>query len=142
MENDFTGVFYFTNASNQDFTALWNNKEYLFPAGTSCPMLIPGEPLENIQEIRKKWAYKLAVREFHKGADFARLNGAKTHLPATYDDKVLQPWIDQCLAPLPKAEAKVKEVKKTKVNTVATKPIDETSFDPKQKFDVEDETTA
>ena len=33
-------------------------------------------------------------------------------LPPTFDEKVLQPWIDQCLAPLPKSMAKVKEIPK------------------------------
>ncbi len=57
MENlgfDFDGVFRFTNATKEDFTALWNNKEYVFPAGTCCPIVIPDESLENIQEIHTR----------------------------------------------------------------------------------------
>jgi hypothetical protein len=36
MEN-FDGVFKFTNNSDEAFTALWNNKEYVFPSMTRCP---------------------------------------------------------------------------------------------------------
>lgn len=109
---DFDGVFRFTNATQEDFTALWNNKEYLFPAGTCCPMIISDETLENIQEIRKKWAYKLASREFYKGKEYNRLKKMGGGLPPTFDDKILEPMIEQCLKPLPMARATVKQGKK------------------------------
>ena len=64
IPESFDGVFKFTNNTSEDFTGLWNNKEYSFPKKTSCPMIILGEPLVNIQEITKKFAYKLATREF------------------------------------------------------------------------------
>lgn len=112
LTNEFDGVFRFTNATKEDFVALWNNKEYVFPAGTCCPMIIPDETLENIQEIRKKFAYKLAVREFYNSKEYTRLSKMGRGLPPTFDDKVLQPWIDQCLSPLPIAKAKVREGKK------------------------------
>jgi len=54
MMETFDGVFKFTNASKEDFKVLWNNKEYTFPAESTCPMIIPGEMPENVQEIRKK----------------------------------------------------------------------------------------
>ena len=73
VSNYQNGVFFFTNATDDDFIALWNNKEYKFPAKTTCPMLIQGEPPENVQEIRKKWAYKLAQREFFNGSEYMRL---------------------------------------------------------------------
>lgn len=119
MENEkfgnefFTGVFYFTNATEEDFAHLWNSKEYTFPAGTSCPLIIPNETLENIQEIRKRFAYDLAVREFYKGKEYIRMSKMGNGLPPTFDEKLLQPWIDQCLSPLPKAIAKVKQGKKS-----------------------------
>ena len=112
MENEFTGVFYFTNATKEDFKVLWNNKEYVYPAGTSCPMIIANETLENIQEIRKKFAYKLAVREFYQGEVYENMKKMGGGLPPTFDDKLLQPWIDQCLNPLPRAQAKVKDMPK------------------------------
>lgn len=123
MEEIFDGVFRFTNATDEDFTVLWNSKEYKFPAGTSCPMLIANETSENIQEIRKKFAYKLAVREFYKGKvykDMAKMGGG---LPPTFDDKILEPWIDQCLVPLPKAQAIVKEAPKKEVRFKGSKAV-------------------
>lgn len=112
LTEEFDGVFRFTNATKEDFIALWNNKEYFFPAGTSCPMIIPDETLESIQEIRKKFAYKLAVREFYDSKEYTRMSKMGRGLPPTFDDKVLQPWIDQCLSPLPIAKMKVTAGKK------------------------------
>lgn len=112
LTKEFDGVFRFTNATKEDFTALWNNKEYVFPAGTCCPMIIPDENLENIQEIRKKFAYKLAVREFYNSKEYQKMSKMGRGLPPIYDDKVLQPWIDQCLSPLPIGKAKVSQGKK------------------------------
>jgi hypothetical protein len=112
IKDEFDGVFRFTNATEEDFKVLWNNKEYVFPAGTSCPMIIANESLENIQEIRKKFAYKLAVREFYKGKVYHDMSKMGGGLPPTFDDKLLQPWIDQCLVPLPRAQAKVTELPK------------------------------
>ncbi len=110
------GVFWFTNATDQDFTVLWNNKEYTYPAKSSAPMLIPNEPSENIQEIRKKFAYKLALREFHLGKEYTTLvklgNKSAGGTPPLYDDKILEPVIESCLKPLPVTQAKVKEGKK------------------------------
>ncbi len=111
-ENDFDGVFRFTNATEEDFIGLWNNKEYTFPAGTCCPIVIPDETLENIQSIRKKWAYKLAVREFYKGKDYTKMSKMGNGLPPTYDEKILEPIIQTCLKPLPLAKTKVRAGKK------------------------------
>ena len=66
IDKDFDGVFRFTNWTEEDFKHLWNNIEYTFKAGTTSPMIIANETLENIQEIRKRFAYDLAVREFYK----------------------------------------------------------------------------
>lgn len=112
MDENFEGVFRFTNATDEDFKVLWNNIEYTYPAGTTVPMIIPNESQENIQEIRKKFAYKLAIREFYKGKEYQKMSKMGGGLPPTFDEKVLQPWIDQCLLPLPKAIAKVKVLPK------------------------------
>ena len=114
MDEGFDGVFRFTNATDEDFTAFWNNKEYLFPKQSTCPMLIPGESIENVQEIRKKFAYKLAVREFYKGKKYQEMSKMGGGIPPTFDEKILQSWIDQCLVPLPKGIVKVTEGKKMK----------------------------
>lgn len=112
INEDFDGVFRFTNATDEDFIFLWNNKEYVFPTKTCCPMIIASESLENIQAIRKKAAFKLATREFYKGKEYKGMVKNGKADPSTFDEKVLQPWIDECLKPLPSARAKVKELKK------------------------------
>lgn len=107
---EFNGVFRFTNATNEDFKALWNNKEYTFPAGKMTPMLIANETPENVQEIRKKFAFKLAVREFHKGEVYNKMKDQGRGHPATYDERILEPWIQQCLEPLPLGSMQVKDL--------------------------------
>lgn len=112
---DFDGVFRFTNWTDEDFAALWNNKEYMFPKGTCCPMIIPDETLENIQEIRKKWALKLAHREFYNGKEYKRLvalGNKSGGIPPTFDEKTLEPMIEKCLNPLPISKVTIKQGKK------------------------------
>lgn len=118
IQTEFDGVFRFTNATDEDFTALWNNKEYTFPAKSTCPMIIEGETQENIQEIRKRFAKRLAEREYFGTKDFLKIaNGTKSKdgykhvVPSMYNESVLQPWIDQCLEPLPVAKPTVKSRK-------------------------------
>jgi len=111
-ETSFDGIFRFSNNSDEDFVVLWNNKEYTFPAKTCSPMLIAGEPPENVQEIRKKFAYKWAEREWYKGSEYKKMAKMGGGLPPTRDDKVLEPLIQLCLNPLPITPAKVKEAKK------------------------------
>jgi len=112
----FDGVFKFTNATDEDFAVLWNNKEYVYPANTSCPMVIANESAENIQEIRKKFALKLAQRELMKSKAYKAIEkeAAKHVMPANYDEKILQEYIDQCLAPLPMGSATVRDIPKQK----------------------------
>lgn len=115
IQTEFDGVFRFTNATDEDFVALWNNKEYIFPAQSTCPMIIEGEAPESIQEIRKRFAKRLAEREYFKSKDFLKIaNGTKSKdgykhvIPSMYNESVLQPWIDACLEPLPVAKPVVK----------------------------------
>lgn len=122
-EIDFDGVFKFTNATDEDFTVLWNNKEYTFLAGTCSPLIIPEETLENIQEIRKKFAYKLATREFYKGKTYKSMSKMGGGLPPTFDDKILEPEIEKCLKPLPMAKAKVKLGKKDDESKYTSKAV-------------------
>jgi hypothetical protein len=108
----FDGVFRFTNATDEDYKALWNNKEYVFPAKSTCPMIIENETLENIQEIRKRWAKKLAEREYFKSKAFGKIaNGDGKSVLSSYNQGELQKWIDQCLEPLPVSEVTVKKLK-------------------------------
>lgn len=117
---DFDGVFRFTNATDSDFKAKWNNIEYTFPAQKTTPMIIPGATPEEVQHIRKKFAKELAVQEFYKTAKFRKLN---THVPggvpSTYTDSDLTPFIQKCLEPLPLAQATMQ---------AAPKVLDESNF--------------
>lgn len=131
---EFDGVLRFTNVTNEDFVFLWNNKEYIFPAGKTTPMIIANEPLENVQTIRKRAAYKLAQREFYKGDIYNTMKEKGQGLPPTYDDKVLQPMIDSCLKPLPQGYATVKDLpKEDETRFVTTKPIGK-SADLREEF--------
>ena len=111
INESFDGVFRFSNTSDEDFTVLWNNKEYTFPKNSCSPMLISGESPENVQEIRKKFAYKWAEREWYKGKDYKKMSAMGGGLPPTRDDAVLDVLIQMCLNPLPIVPAIVTEAK-------------------------------
>lgn len=113
----FDGTFYFTNPYDEDFVTLWNNKEYTYPAETTVPMIIANESMENIQQIRKYFAKRLAEREFFKSKDFGNQknglkskNGERIVVPSMYNEAVLQPFVDACLKPLQKGKATVRRL--------------------------------
>jgi len=112
---DFDGVFRFTNFTEEDFTTPWDGKEYTFPAQKSTPIIIPGESLENIQNIRKMFAKRLAKREFYNGRRYEELNSlGKNGVPATFDeDREFAPFIQKCLEPLPVGQVKVTQKPKS-----------------------------
>lgn len=102
----FDGVFRFTNFTDRDFAAKWNNVEYTFPAMSTSPMVILGEMPENVQHIRKKFAKELAEREFYSTEKFKYMNAPERgERPAIYTDADLEPFIQRCLEPLPIAHA-------------------------------------
>lgn len=109
---EFDGVFRFTNWTDKERAYLWNNKEYTFPAQSTVPLIILNEPLENIQEIRKRFAFRLAEEVFYESKEYQRLSKMGNGLPPTFDPKILESDIEKCLSPLPSAKAKVKEGKK------------------------------
>lgn len=131
MENQYgtglynEGVFYFTNPTKEDWSALWNNKEYLFPAKTTVPLIIANEPPENIQYIRKQFAKRLAQSEFFKSKRYKDMVKAGGYIPATYDeDTEYGPMIQACLTPLPKGQAIVKELpKESEANYKASRVV-------------------
>ncbi|HSV94505.1 MAG TPA: hypothetical protein VLH94_00805 [Spirochaetia bacterium] len=125
ITDEFDGVFRFTNCSDEDFVVLWNNKEYTFKANTRSPILIPNETLESIQEIRKKWAYKWAEREWYKGDEYKRMSNMGGGLPPTRDDKTLEPLIQKCLEPLPISKMQVKDLPKENLSLKGSKAVDE-----------------
>lgn len=116
------GVFYFTNPGlfkiknaegleTTDFCALWNNKEYTFKGKTTVPLIIPNEPPENIQHIRKLFAKKYAIAWFHQTKRYKELVKNGGLMPAGFnEDAELKDVIQACLTPLPKSQAIVKEL--------------------------------
>ncbi len=121
LDTDFDGVFRFSNNSDEDFVFLWNNREYTFPARTRSPMLIQNETPENVQEIRKRAAYKWAEKQWFKSDEYKKL--IKSDFRGGRDDKVLEPLIQMCLEPLPIAKAIVKEGKKEVMKIKASKAV-------------------
>lgn len=111
FNEEFSGVFYFTNPTNKERKYLWNNKEYIFPAESTVPLIIPSETLENIQEIRKRFAYRMAEERFYESDEYNTMKGMGNGLPPTFDTKKLEPMIEECLKPLPIRKAEVKQAK-------------------------------
>lgn len=112
---DFDGVFRFTNWTDEDFQARWDSVEYTFPAMKTTPIIIPTASPEQIQNIRKKFARKLAEREFYRSDKLKSLdsmnnpNGGQAlstfRNAVTYSPKDLEPFIQRCLEALPAARA-------------------------------------
>lgn len=133
QSEDFSGVYYFTNPTKVDRTFLWNNREYTFSAESRSPLIILSEPLENVQEIRKRFAYRMAVDRLYEGEvlpsgyDYNKMKVMGNGTPPTFDDKILEPFIEECLKPLPIKKAGVKNAKNLddESNYKATKAMGE-----------------
>lgn len=114
---EFSGVYYFTNPTKKDRTYLWNNKEYTYPAESRSPLIISNESLENLQEIRKRFAYRMAVERVYEGEitpsgyDYNKAKEMGNGIPPTFDEKILEPFIEECLTQLPIKKATVKQGK-------------------------------
>lgn len=106
---DFDGVFRFTNFTDEDFVAKWDNIEYTFPAKKMTPMTgINATPVE-LQNIRKKFARELAIREFYNTKKFKVLNKTEPGgTPATYTDSDIAEFTQKCLEPLELGSVKAK----------------------------------
>lgn len=117
FNEDFSGIFYFTNPTKKERKYLWNNKEYSFPPESTVPLIIATETLENIQEIRKRFAYRMAEERFYEGettpngSNYLKLKEMGGGLPPTFNEKILEPFIEECLKPLPIKRAKVENSK-------------------------------
>lgn len=111
LPEDFDGVFKFTNWTDEEFIAKWDKIEYTFQANKTSPMIMNFTPAE-IQNIRKKFARELAIREFYKSDKFKAMNAhVPGGTPALYTDSDLVTFVQKCLVPLPVAPAKAKVVK-------------------------------
>lgn len=135
LNEEFNGTFYFTNPTDKERKYLWNNREYAFPANSTVPLIVMGEPLENIQEIRKRFAYRMAEERLYEGEkmygqdgktiiyDYKKAKEMGNGLPPTFSPEILESWIEECLKPLPIAKAVIKEGKKDQTKYKATKAI-------------------
>lgn len=114
---DFSGVFMFTNPTTKVRKYLWNNKEYTYPPESTVPLIIPSETLENIQEIRKRFAYRMAEERVYEGEvtpsgfDYNKAKEMGRGTPPTFDPKILEPFIAECLKPLPVKRASIQKGK-------------------------------
>lgn len=112
INEEFGGVFYFTNPTDKERKYLWNNKEHTFPPQSTVPLIIPSETLENIQEIRKRFAYRMAEERWYEGEEYEKMKKMGNGMPPTFDPKILEPMIQECLKPLPIKRAAVKSASK------------------------------
>jgi hypothetical protein len=118
---EFDGRFYFTNFTEQEFKSKWNSVEYTFPPLKTVPLIIPGETLEGIQEIRKKFARELATLVFYSTDKYLKHelsieDSQAGKVPALHTENDIAPYIQRCLEPLPIAQATTKQVEKHDIN--------------------------
>lgn len=123
---DFDGVFRFSNFSDEDFIGTWSKREYLFPAKSTVPLIIPEHSPIEIQQIRKKFAKDLAEREFYNSKGYKTLQGQEgkpgnrnlnsIHQAAAYTMNDLEPYIQMCLKPLPVSQLTSKKANIPQVN--------------------------
>lgn len=127
VSREFNGQFVFSNPDTEDFTGMWNGTAYSFRAMSTSPFyIIDANPIET-QEIRKQFARKLGERMFGKTKTYEKLekDSEGKPVPRFYDyAKEIQPFVDMCLKPLPKADAVVKR---------STPKRPELKIDPKTK---------
>ncbi len=121
LPKDFDGTFKFTNYTDSDFTARWNSIEYTFPALKSVPIVIPNATPLEVQNIRKKFAKELAIREWYKTPKFQGMNNVPMGgTPALYTDSDIAPFVQRCLEPLPLGHTTSKAVEKNEDSKFTT----------------------
>lgn len=136
LPEDFDGIFRFTNNSDEEFVAKYNGKEYVFPANSTSPMIMPEFSATEIMNIRKKFAYKWAEQQYFKSKAYEHQRsrestkdkmgmihpyGQGMSHAGQYSIDDLAPFIQQCLVPLPISKASVKAVPKVALETVLSK---------------------
>lgn len=120
---DFDGVFRFSNPADEDFIGIWGKKEYLFPAGTMTPMIMPEHSPLEIQHIRKKFARDWAEQQWYKSKGYKVLQGQEgkpgnrnfnsIHQAGAYTLTDLEPYIQMCLKPLKEGKVLARPVKES-----------------------------
>lgn len=134
--NYIDGVFYFSNTSKEEFKALWNNVEYLFPPMSCVPLLIPDHNAVQIQEIRKRFAYRWAEQQWFGGKEYKHMVKIGRDKPSARDDQHLSPLIQMCLTPLPLRPLKSETLQRKLKVSGGSRPIGGTSDNTKNmKFD-------
>ena len=119
VSREFNGQFIFSNPDTEDFTAMWNGTAYSFNAMSTSPFyIVDANPIET-QEIRKQFARKLAERMFGKSKRFQKMekDSEGKPRPVNYDyAQEIQPFVNQCLKALPKAEPVIQRGRPRKAN--------------------------
>lgn len=130
LPDNFDGVFRFTNFTDKEFKAKWNNVEYTFPPLKTTPMIISSATPEEVQHIRKKFARELAESMFYESEKFKYMNDKERgQVPALYTESDIAPFVQRCLEPLPIAQATTRVMPKDdKKNYKATRVLDKDEF--------------
>lgn len=119
----------FSNFLDRDVTLYWDSRAYTFPALSTTNLMgrIPKATPEDVQGIRKKFAFDLAKLAYYETEDYkmrersAPMNDIQQGImktPALYSESSLEPLVERCLQPLPvqapvvedHSEAKQKEL--------------------------------
>lgn len=119
LPEGFDGTFTFTNWSDEDFTGIYDKKEYTFPARTTSKMVMADFSPRQIQNIRKRFAQDLGEREFFKGQDYENLRApegtignrpfSSMNQGRAYTLDMLVPYIQKALEPLDEGRVRVQE---------------------------------
>jgi hypothetical protein len=122
---DFDGTFRFSNPDKEDFIGTWAKREYLFPAKSMTPIIIPEHSPLEIQHIRKHFAKQWAEKQFFKSKGYKTLEGQEgkpgnrnfnsIHQAGQYTIKDLEPYIKMCLIPLDEAKLTARPMNVRKV---------------------------
>lgn len=147
LPEGFDGVVRFTNWSDEDFVGIWGKKEYVFPAQTRSPLIVPdATPVETLH-IAEKMAKDLAEREYFKSEKYEHLRsreGIKNSVgmiqptgqgmshAGQYSEVELASMIKKALNPLPEGKVTVqaasmrdveKELHKDEDGNITTAPV-------------------
>jgi hypothetical protein len=133
LPKDYKGTLHFTNFSDEEFSAKWNNVVYSYPPKSTVPIFIPtASPIETFN-IRTMFAKQLADREFRKSKRAGTLNemnkGVQSiHAAVSYTENDLDALISRCLEPLPMGEVRTTDEEpegKKRPKARVTHPIQE-----------------
>lgn len=143
LPKDYSGALYFTNFSEEEFQAKWNNTIYTFPPKSTVPLFIPtASPIETFN-IRTMFAKQLGDREFRKSKRAGELNAKNEGVQSlsaslSYTENELDSYIKRCLEPLPRSEVKTEVVEsegKKRPQARVARPVRNASVDGSSETD-------